>query len=341
MQQFGGTVYPSAAVMQSAGTAGRRAGWLLPSTELALIVLRLRGAPIIMDHAVTKEACRDPRPTRAAIEALGKEEFIRTQNPDALLKCPVGRVTSAFVDAHGAARITFTLCRGMAAIVKRGLYAWLSLSHFAGSTEPLEVSVTPSPGRPGCAIDAVIQAPYEYKVLVAAKANTSTMESTTSPLEAIMATLSPADRELVAARMVDLQKAANEATAAQKQAELAKQELMTAEATEQDYKALDMVVGQLVDKIDHERYNVNPTMYNYTSRNDPEKLRVRNMESILCACNRALSEAAPVVNAQAGEKRKRAEEPASAQNALAGSSEEALLAQALEVKFSAGDRRMW
>jgi hypothetical protein len=122
---------------------------------------------------------------------------------------------------------------------------------------------------------------------------------------------------------------------------MAKQELMTAEATEQDYKALDRVVGQLVDKIDHERYNVHPAMYNYTSRNDPEKLRVRNMESILCACNRALSETAPVVNVKAGDKRKRTDEPAAAHNALAGSSEEALLAQALEVKFSAGDRPLW
>lgn len=338
-------MYPPAAAMIAAGTTGRKAGWLLSAAELASIVARLPGSPIIMDHTITQEACRDPRPTREAIEALGREQFLKTQNPDALLKCPVGRVTSAFVDGRGAARVTFTLCRGVAAIVKRGLYAWLSLSHFAGSTEPLEVSVTPSPGRPGCAIDAVIKGPSEYKVMVAAKANATTMEPTASPspLETIMASLSPADRELVAARMVDLQKAANEATEAQKKAEAAKQELMTADATEQDYKALDMVVGQLVDKIDHERYNVNPAMYNYSSRNDPEKLRVRNLESILCACNRALSETAPVNNnAQSGEKRKRTESAApERQNALAGSTEEALLAQALEVKFSAGERSPW
>lgn len=318
----------------------RRAGWILSDDDLSLIVKRLPGAPIIMDHSVTVAACRDPRPTRKAIEMLGIEEFARSRNPDALLKCPVGRVTSAFLDSRGAARITFTLCRGVSAIVRRGLYAWLSLSHFAGSSDPLEVSVTQSPGRPGCAIDAMVNGGAEYKATVSDSLQRISMETasaTPSALETALSKMPEMERKLLSARMCELQKAANDAVEEKGKALTERNKLMTQEATEQDYKALDHVLGQLVDRIDHERYNISPNMYNYASRNDPEILKVRNLENILCACNRALAETV-TDRTEPGGKRKRqndAEPPeAQQQNVLASNATEMLLAQALDDKFS-------
>ena len=167
--------------------------------------------------------------------------------------------------------------------------------------------------------------------------------ATPSTLETILANLTERDREQVSMRMIELQKAANDATDGRNKAEAARKQLETTEATEQDYKVLDNVLGEVMSKIDTSMYNINPAMYNYESRNEPERLKVRNLETILCACNTALSQINNnnSIAADVGTKRKRAaaaddDEHSRTNNVMAGSSSEALLAQALEAKFSAG-----
>ena len=328
---FGGTVYPTTALMSAARRQGkgRGFGWEIGSADLRVIVAALPGTPVTFDHSATLEAAADVRPTRDAIERLGIEQFTATKNPDLLLKCPVGRVLSAFVDRAGAARVTIKVTRGVADLLSMGMYAHLSLSHYAGTTAPLEVAVTSDPGRPGCRVDAVVHSPGEYKDIVAQRIATATMATTPTPLETAMATMSEADRTLVCERLLLMQQRADTAVAE-------RQRLETTAATEQDYRTLKSTTKMLINHLPPDvqaRFNVNEDLVTEACKqNTPERMRINTLDAMLMACNATMSAMAAPAPAS-GLKRARVEREATLTHDAPSADKETNLARALAEAF--------
>ena len=333
-------MYPPACEMDPALDDQHCAGWRVSPADLAALVLDLPGTAVTFDHAAIKEACADTRPTKTAIEHVGSESFARSRNPKDLLKCPVGRVQSAFVDQKGAVRITAALTRGVSDLIKAGAYSHFSLSHFANTTTPLEVAVTSYPGRPGCYVDAVIEEGEDYKDIVSQQLNTMATTEVT-PLAAALATMSPENQALVAARFCEQQAQVNQAVAD-------KVALETTAATEQDYQAARAsfeLLKKHMTPAQKIRFGIRDNMIGGPRENKPDRLRINDLERVLCACNAVLAaKAEPVpeaatalsTNVSGSAKRKFVEDEAQLPSGtLDKTQQDALLQQALAERFSA------
>ena len=337
---FGGTVYPPASRMDPLLARQRCAGWIISSADLAALARALPGTAVTFDHAAIKQACADSRPTRTAIEQVGREAFARSRDPKDLLKCPVGRVTAAFIDQAGAVRITAVITRGVADLIKSGAYSNFSLSHFANTTTPLEVAVTSHPGRPGCHVDAVIQAAADYKDVVARQLKTTIMSaSEMTPLQNALGKLSPEDSKLIADRLCEMAAKTNAAVAD-------KQALETTAPTEQDYQAAKAAFSQLCSHFtpaQKRRFGIHDNMIGDHLDNNPDRLRINNIERVLCACNALLAAKPepPTVAASANldggsAKRRRVDEQdnkGAGQAVLNKKEQDLLLQQALASRF--------
>jgi hypothetical protein len=280
------------------------------------------------------DAHADPRPTRSAIELVGIEQYASTSNPKALLKSPVGRVKHAFVDRAGAIRVVVAITRGVSDLIKRGMYTGLSLSHYPHDTNPVEVSVTPSPGRPGCYIDAVVQEPREYNVIVNQALSSSMDTTTTAPMDANTALnqCTPEVKESLKNRLVEITqhavKSQADLEAAQKGLKAAEEQLAqlkTSEVTEQDFQAVNHVLSQFLEMCppqERQRYGINSTML--SKEQVHPKVTLNNMERLICACNAAMSRRPD--NEEVGMKRRRA-----ASGAVGGAPEPVAAPQAVPV----------
>ena len=315
MAMFGGTAYPPSDRLCETVAATKVDGWIIPVDELQCIARALPGTPVTFDHTGLMDAHADPRPTRSAIELVGIEQYASTSNPKALLKSPVGRVKHAFVDRAGAIRVVLAVTRGVSDLIKRGIYTGLSLSHYPHDTNPVEVSVTPTPGRPGCYIDAVVQEAHEYNVIVNQALSSSMATTTTAPMDvnAALNQCTPEVQESLKSKLVEITqhavKSQADLDAAQKGWKAAEEQLArlkTSEVTEQDFQAVNHVLSQFLEMCppqERQRYGINSNML--SKEQVHPKVTLNNMERLICACNAALSRRPEALSEEVGGKRRR------------------------------------
>jgi len=127
---------------RSPGSAAAATGLIVDPYTLAAIAASARGAPVTVDHA--------------AADAVGASAVGGERAAVAAHRMNIGTVVAAWIDRAGAARAVVDIAekyRATVAMIDVGILSSFSATHAVGSTQLVELAVTASPARPGCAID--------------------------------------------------------------------------------------------------------------------------------------------------------------------------------------------
>lgn len=339
---FAGVWYPGA----KGEPQCRSDGTNISATDIHKIAAGMVGAPVTYEHAGVAAAADVPDPaseaigpgTRSALHNIGRDTFYKTGNASAMAMEPIGVVTGAWVDSAGAGHCTGRIKNdypGAAGLVRDKKLHGLSLSHFDGETNAVEVTLTSDPARPGChvATSDVLELPaYMRKHRGGAKQKgaPSTMASpdlttdaamadltvpapvppvTQSPLAAILAKMSPEDRNVLQARFEEMDSVAVTATARAK----------TLESSATDAEILRDQIKQVTDQLseaERRQYNLGlEAISEQMMSSNPDRVR-RGADRLLMACSRKMMMQQHQPE-EMGSKRARVEEPAPVQQSFA------------------------
>ena len=306
----------------------------IPRNELHKLASSLVGAPLTVEHAgvsvASNHACADTTgiQTREILHDIGSKTFYKTGDTKALTMAPIGVVTNAWVDKFGTGH-----CSGrvenkfpnVAKLVKRKALNGLSLSHYDGTTNAIEVALTTDPAREGCTIsvDDILELPsYMRKnapVDIAKSqpdmevdTNAAVVETlkddhvAESPLVTILGKLCAEDQKIVQARFEEMDAAA--VTAASRAKSL--------EATATDGEILKDQIRQIVDTLseaEQKQYHLGlEAITEQMMSSNPDRVR-RGCDRLLVACSRRMMMSGDSVPEAPSAKRTRVAEPAPVQ----------------------------
>ena len=342
---FAGVWYPGGAEARAACEAD---GTSIAPADVRTIARGMPGTPVTYEHAgvgaaasatAASDATSAGAGTRAIIQEIGPSTFYNTGDAAAMAMAPIGVITNAWVDGAGAGHCTgrvHSAYPGAASLVRDRALGGLSLSHYAGETDAIEVTLTAEPARRGCnvATTDLSELPgYMRKHHPSAKPAPAAMSSQpaaaqamdatpveqaappASPLEAILTKMSPEERAVVQARFEEMDAAAVTATARAK----------TLESSATDAEILRDQIKQVTDQLseaERKQYNLGmEAISEQMMSSNPDRVR-RGADRLLMACSRRMMQmpppaassataAAPAAAAPPA-KRARAEEPAAA-----------------------------
>lgn len=340
---FAGVWYPGGAGARAACQAD---GTSITDADVRKIARGMPGTPVTYEHAgvgaaASATADTDARSAgagaRALMQDIGTSTFYNTGDAAAMAMAPIGVITNAWVDGTGAGHCTGRVNSaypGAASLVRDRALSGLSLSHFDGETDAIEVTLTADPARLGCnvATTDLSELPgYMRKHHPSAKAPRATMSSSSSsaaqvmdvnsepaaaapaasPLEAILTKMSPEERAVVQARFEEMDAAAVTATARAK----------TLESSATDAEILRDQIKQVTDQLseaERKQYNLGmEAISEQMMSSNPDRVR-RGADRLLMACSRRMMQMPPPAASSATAaaappaKRARAEEPAAA-----------------------------
>jgi hypothetical protein len=287
---------------------------------------------------------------RSALCGVGPAAYRKSHNVHDLAMSAVGVVTEAWVDRLGRGHCCGWLLQqlpGVRRLVQSGKVVGLSLTHAKGAGEPVEVTLTSTPARPGCRIDAYgPSAVSAYKRRNFAHCVDLAMDTTTaaaaaadppavapSPLETALSKLENSDRGLIEARMEQMVEAADAADARAKQLEISATDF----AVVQDQ--LDTVTAQLSEK-QREIYKLEPKLLGQQMCSDNKARSWAATNRLLMACSaQMMSQQAASEEAAPNAKRARVE-PAAVMAVDSGppsaGGAQSALARALATSFEMG-----
>jgi len=329
---------------QKVDRTNKTPGYVMGDNTARTIATSLPGTPITYEHtglASAAEATLDlpsvnvAAATQNTLRSIGRDTFYKTGDRSAMAMAPVGVVTNAWVDRYGVGRCTGRIgddYPNVASMVQLRRLGSLSLSHFPGVDDAIELTLTRDPARAGCDIqvrelssvprymrhhpasektdpvsmEASIPTSTPATTEVAAPAAAAAAAATTpapTPLEAALAALEPAQRALVTARMEEMN---NVATTAKRRALQLESSATDAEIMRDQ---IDQVINQLSES-ERKQYNLaTDTLNEQMMSGNADRVR-RAADRLILACSRKMmTMQQPAAVEDAPQKRARVAEP--------------------------------
>ena len=291
-------------------------GYALTQQERMKLAATMTGIPITVQHANIKTVVANLDPSELSCPAHLAKKVDKA-----------GTVHTAWVDNNNALWAIFDVDSDLQMVndlIDKGHLGAVSLTHVEDSATPIELSLCTVPARPGAVIkhktaelkDAVAYKAVTEQIALANKLKTAKKmeaqqqpQKVASPLEALMASLSPENRTLIEARMTDMVNEVDKARENEKLAIAAKEKLEKVTNVDRTLmkQQLDYLLG-LFSNEDKELYQVgNDSMFEALKDCPPGALQ--SMANLIkCASANLARAKSSVAESRTTQKRQRDED---------------------------------